>query len=168
MSKYSSELKLEIVNFYLKNNYSIKYVANHFGIPHDEMVRRWVKRFEKHGELGLSKNKKISYDGNFKNYVVKYMHDNHLSAIETAIYFNLGGTSVINKWERIYYEKGPQALYEERRGRAKEMNSKTKKKNLNKEEDLIAEIHNLRMENEYLKKLNALVQERIKRENKKK
>ena len=35
-------------------------------------------------------------------------------------------------------------------------------------EDLIAEVQRLRMENEYLKKLNALVQERIKRENKKK
>ena len=34
------------------------------------------------------------------------------------------------------------------------------------EEDLIAENQRLRMENEYLKKLNALVQERIKRENK--
>lgn len=44
------------------------------------------------------------------------------------------------------------------------------KKNLNKdiEEDIIAENQCLRMENEYLKKLNALVQERIKRENKKK
>ena len=36
------------------------------------------------------------------------------------------------------------------------------------EEDLIAENQRLRMENEYLKKLNALVQERINRENKKK
>ena len=36
------------------------------------------------------------------------------------------------------------------------------------EEDLMAENQRLRMENEYLKKLNALVQERIKRENKKK
>ena len=36
------------------------------------------------------------------------------------------------------------------------------------EEDLIEEVQRLRMENEYLKKLNALVQERIKRENKKK
>jgi transposase len=50
------------------------------------------------------------------------------------------------------------------------MSSKPKKKSLNKkvEEDLIAENQRLRMENEYLKKLNALVQERIKRENKKK
>ena len=34
--------------------------------------------------------------------------------------------------------------------------------------NLLKEVQRLRMENEYLKKLNALVQERIKRENKKK
>ena len=43
----------------------------------------------------------------------------------------------------------------------------SRKKKLSKEteEDLIAEVQRLRMENEYLKKLNALVQERIAREN---
>ena len=34
------------------------------------------------------------------------------------------------KWERIYYEEGPQALYEERRGRNKNMSSKSRKKKL--------------------------------------
>ena len=98
------------------------------------------------------------------------MHENHLSLQETAFHFNLGHHDIVNRWERIYYEEGPQGLYIERRGRSKNMSSKPRKKNLNKEveEDLIAENQRLRMENEYLKKLNALVQERIKRENKKK
>ncbi len=44
---------------------------------------------------------------------------------------------------------------------------KPRKKKLNKEteEDLIAEVQRLRMENDYLKKLQALVQERIALEN---
>ena len=44
------------------------------------------------------------------------------------------------------------------------MNSKRKQKKLSKEteEDLIAENQRLRMENEYLKKLQALVQKRPK------
>ena len=44
----------------------------------------------------------------------------------------------------------------------------TKKKNVNENEDLLAEVQRLRMENEYLKKLNALIQEREKSEQKKK
>ena len=92
------------------------------------------------------------------------MHTNHLSANETAIHFNLGSVDQATKWERIYYEEGPQGLYKERRGRNKNMSSKTRKKKLSKEveEDLIAENQRLRMENAYLKKLQALVQERTK------
>lgn len=92
------------------------------------------------------------------------MHTNHLSATQTAIHFKLSSGSTVTKWERIYYEEGPQALYEERRGRNKNMSSKSRKKKLSKdvEEDLIAEVQRLRMENAYLKKLQALVQKRTK------
>jgi len=92
------------------------------------------------------------------------MHDNHLSCQEASHHFNLGCVSVVSKWERIYYEEGPQALYEERRGRNKNMSSKPRKKKILKEneEDLIEEVQRLRMENAYLKKLQALVQERTK------
>ena len=98
------------------------------------------------------------------------MHQNHLSCSETALRFQIPQDYLVSKWERIYYEEGPQALYEDKRGRPRKMSSKPIKKKLSKkiEEDLIAENQRLRMENEYLKKLNALVQERIKRENKKK
>jgi transposase len=169
MSKYSSEFKLEVVTYYLEEKVGIKSTAKHFHIPSAELVRQWIKEYEKYGVRGLLKNQKSSYDGDFKQSVIEYMHNNHLSAVETAYHFNLGNNYIVNKWERIYYEEGPQALYEERRGRPRKMSSKPKKK-LSKEveEDLIAENQRLRMENEYLKKLNALVQERIKRENKKK
>lgn len=42
------------------------------------------------------------------------------------------------------------------------MSSKPRKKQLSKEKDLIEEVQRLRMENAYLKKLQALVQERTK------
>ena len=169
MSKYTNEFKLEVVTYYLNNNYGWKHVSNHFNIPAWTTVRKWVRKYNEHGLNGLVKNLKTSYSGEFKQNVVEYMHKNHLSATMTAIKFNLANENTVLRWERIYYEEGPQALYEERRGR-KNMSSKPKKKKINKEveEDLIEEVQRLRMENEYLKKLNALVQERIKRENKKK
>ena len=169
MSKYSAEFKLEVVKYYL-NGHGYGETAKYFKLPDFSYVRNWVKKYQEHGTAGLAKNHISSYSGEFKINVVKYMHENHLSLKETAFHFNLAGSDRVAIWERIYYEEGPQALYEERRGRNKNMNSKPRKKKLSKEveEDLIAENQRLRMENEYLKKLNALVQERIKRENKKK
>ena len=170
MSKYSSEFKLEVVKYCIEQHHGYKDASKYFGIPSHENIRQWCKKYELYGPKGILKNLKSSYYGEFKQNVVEYMHTNHLSAAETAIQFRLGNANRVLKWERIYYEEGPQALYEERRGRSKNMSSKPKNKKLNKEveEDLIAENQRLRMENEYLKKLKALVQERIKRENKKK
>ena len=152
MSKYSKEFKLEVVQYYLKNG-GYETTAKHFKIPAFDTVRKWVKKFEQNGISRLIRNQNISYSGEFKQNVIKYMHQNHLSCQETAYHFNLGCADVIIKWERIYYEKGPQSLYEGRRGRRKNMSSKPKKKKLDKkvEEDLIAEVQHLRMENEYLK-----------------
>ena len=169
MSKYSNELKLEIVQYCIDEYHSKYDAAKKFNIPSPTPIDDWIRKYKEHGVEGLVKQKKSSYSGEFKQNVVEYMHSNHLSATETAIHFRIT-THVVLKWERIYYEEGPQGLYIERRGRSKNMSSRQKKKNLNKEveEDLISENQRLRMENEYLKKLNALVQERIKRENKKK
>ena len=164
MSKYSNEFKQEVVEFYLNNYGGYETTANYFNIPSFSTVRKWVKKYQEHGVKGLIRNKNTSYSGEFKQNVVEYMHNNHLSGLETAIHFNLANENVPNKWECIYYEKGPQALYEERRGRSKNMSSKPRKKKLSKEneEDLIEEVQRLRMENAYLKKLQALVQERTK------
>ena len=170
MSKYSNEFKLKVVKYYLEEHHSYPECCKKFNISSWTPIQSWVSKYKLYGVEGIIKPLKSSYDGQFKQNVVEYMHDNHLSATEVSNYFRLGNANVVLKWERIYYEEGPQALYEERRGRNKKMSSKSKKKNLSKEieKDLIEEVQRLRMENEYLKKLNALVQERIKQENKKK
>ncbi len=168
MSKYSNEFKLQVVTYYLEGHHSRCGTARKFGMPSSTPLKEWIKKYQEHGPKGLIKQQKSSYSGEFKQNVVEYLHNNHLSATETAVHFRLQ-TPVILKWERIYYEEGSQGLYIDRRGRRKNMSSKPKKKKLNREnkEDLIEEVQRLRMENEYLKKLNALVQERIKQENKK-
>lgn len=170
MSKYSNEFKLKVVQYCLEQHHGFKETAKHFNIASKNSVQSWVRKYEKYGAKGLMKNLVSSYSGEFKQNVVEYMHNNHLSAMETSLIFNLGNNYIVNKWERIYYEEGPQALYEERRGRSKNMSSKPRKKKLSKEneEDLIEEVQRLRMENAYLKKLQALIQERTKPKQEKK
>ena len=169
MSKFSYEEKLEAVLRVVENGMSAQTSAKILGTT-KVIVQRWVARYQQFGPEGLLL-KHGSYDGAFKVSVIEYMHDNHLSLFQTAVKFGIPTDATVGKWERIYYEEGPQGLYRDTRGRKSKMSSdKPRKKKLNKEteEDLIAEVQRLRMENEYLKKLNALVQERIERENPKK
>ena len=163
MSKYSKEFKLEVVKYCVEKHHSSYDAAREFSIPSPTPIKQWIRKYKEHGIEGLVKQEKSSYSGEFKQNVVEYMHTNHLSATETAIHFRIE-VPVVLKWERIYYEEEPQSLYQERRGRKMNMSSKPKKKKLSKEveEDLIAENQRLKMENAYLKKLQALIQERTK------
>jgi transposase len=169
MAKYSYEQRLETVKLVVEKHMSCKSAALHLGTG-EEHVRRWVKRYEQFGFEGLLL-KNGSYTGEFKQNVIEYMHANHLSVCETAVIFGIPTDVTVGKWERIYYEEGSQALYRDNRGRKKMPDkNKPKKPKIPKEteEDLITEVQRLRMEVAYLKKLNALVQERIQRENGKK
>ena len=106
-------------------------------------------------------NKK--YDGDFKVQVVEAMEREGLSLSEAARQFGVSNHHIVARWERLYLTEGKASLYEERRGRASAASGthKGRKPKLDKqvEEDLIAEVQRLRMENEYLKKLRALVLE---------
>ena len=163
--KYSDELKLDSVKYYMENKTTYIETAELFNIKSICSLKKWVYKYKENGIAGLIKNKQSSYSGEFKNYVVEYMHTNHLSLQQTSSLFNLGDHNVVKKWENIYLEKGPQALFEERRGR-KKMNSKKGKKvlkeNISTEKELLKKIEYLETENAYLKKLNALIQEKEK------
>ena len=113
------------------------------------------------------------YSPEFKIEVIETKLKENLSQLETARRFNLYITvhgcqypdhKRVAAWERIYLEEGKEGFYIERRGRS----SKGRKKNLNSkvEEDLIAKCQRLEMENEYLKKLSALVSARERKEKK--
>ena len=167
--RYSDEFRLKIVKEYMSGNSGgFCALGNKYGISHCN-IQRWVHLYENHGRNGLTGGTG-SYSGEFKVHVVEYMHNNRMSLTATADHFCIQSVPTLSKWERIYYEEGKEALFEERRGR----NSMGKKKpvkpknNVNQNEDLLAEVQRLRMENEYLKKLNALVQERERSEQKKK
>ena len=165
MAKYSYEEKLEAVLRVIDEGMSQAQSAKILG-THETCVHKWLQLYNELGPEGLI-IKHGSYTGEFKQNVIEYTHENHLSNRQAAAKFGIPTPTVVDRWERIYYEEGPQGLYRDNRGRKSKMGSdKPRKKKLNKqtEEDLIAEVQRLRMENEYLKKLNALVQERIARE----
>jgi transposase len=107
-----------------------------------------------------------SYSGKLKQTIIEDVRKNHLSYSEAMRKYGIGGKMSIQRWERIYLEEGPEGLYIERRGR----NSKGRPPKLDKqvEKDLIAENQRLRAENDYLKKLQALVLEEERRNRRRK
>ena len=76
--------------------------------------------------------------------------------------FGINDHKIIERWERIYLEEGPEGLAIERRGRSSKGRPP---KQL--EEDLLAEVQRLRAENDYLKNLQALVLEDERRQRRK-
>ena len=104
------------------------------------------------------------YTPEFKIMVVETMHKEKLSHRETAREFDVCNHHRVADWEHIYLEEGKEGFYVERRGRKSTDRPPKLKKEV--EEDLIAEVQRLRAENAYLKKLNALVSERVRQEKK--
>ena len=93
------------------------------------------------------------------------MKEEKLSYSETARRFEVNDHHRIQAWERIYLEEGPEGFAIERRGRGRAGRT-SKQLPKQKEEELLAEVQRLRAENEYLKKLQALVLEDERRQRK--
>ena len=128
--------------------------------------------------MARKRQKQKRYSAEFKLGVIMDMREHHLGYRETVRrHWNVANGEDANymnnvkRWERIYLEEGAEGLMEEKRGKACSADGirKGRPPKLDKkiEEDLIAENQRLRMEIEYLKKLDALVQKREQEEEKK-
>ena len=168
MSKYSLEDKLSAISRVLDEGMSCYSSAQILGTV-KSVVQTWVRKYEKYGIKGLSM-KYGKYSGKFKNFVVEYMHKNYLSNLETSIKFRIPDSSTVGRWEQIYLEEGVCGLMKDnKRGRKKkEKIQNTKLPTEQSYEELLLEVERLRIENEYLKKLRALIQERTNSKNEKK
>lgn len=163
---YSPELKYEIVQKYLDGRGSTRSLAAEYHVDKAD-IQKWRDSYLCNGFKGLACTNG-TYSGDFKVAAVEYIKTTGSSLRQTMAHFDIKSLATLKLWERIYYEEGPEALFEERRGRPTKLNKEKPKKtkHIENNEDLLAEVQRLRMENEYLKKLNALVQEREKSEKK--
>ena len=87
------------------------------------------------------------YTPEFKRMVVETMKKEHLSIYAAMQEFGINDHKIIERWERIYLEEGPEGLSVERRGRSS--TGRSKKLPKEGEEDLLAEVQRLRAENDY-------------------
>ena len=160
MTKFTNTQKLEAVARYQTQSESVIEIAKSIGANY-EVVRMWIKQFEYHGISAFEKSY-TSYTLQFKMDVLNYMNENCVSPNEAAVIFNISSPGLIRKWRLQLATVGVDAFVPKIKGRPsmkKETNKQPKQTPVEgSTEALQARIKQLEMENEYLKKLNALVQ----------
>ena len=168
--KYSKEFKLECVQRYKNGDYidtppGFKVRDNFMG-----QIRRWVKTFDSLGEAGLEHGRPT---------LDICQRIELINQVETGQSYKSVAQSagiqaeLLIKWHKIYKESGIDGLKLLKRGRKPSM-VKTNKDVAKKDpkdmsrDELLEALEMATIENEYLKKLSALVQKRKAQEQKKK
>ncbi len=165
LAKFTIEEKIKAVKRYLIDCESLLEITKQIGV-HKSILQYWVRKYQYHGKNAFSKSY-TNYPVQYKLDVLHYMSEHGTSILETAALFNLPSDTTLWNWQRIMETQGEDALKSKKKGRP------SMKKKIGKQapakgsmEALQAEIEHLRMENEYLKKLNALVQNKEQSSNK--
>ncbi|MFD1486353.1 helix-turn-helix domain-containing protein, partial [Lacticaseibacillus baoqingensis] len=161
--------RIEVVAAYLKGNGSVS-VAKKFNIAKHDTVLLWVQRFQRFGVRGLySRVIHSDYSSEFKVGVLNWMKQHQASYPETALHFDLSSPSTVWQWAKAYEREGAQGLTSKRKRAIPVVKHKTKKKvpakaKITESEQEIKTLKDenikLRIENEYLKKLDALARQK--------
>ena len=166
--KYSKEFKLECVRKYMEGVYieAPPGFKRHDDFMHQ--VRKWVRFYDSLGEKGLEHGRSTLDVYQRLELFRRVENGESYKSVAYSVGIEPG---LLIKWHKIYRESGIDGLQSLKRGRPsmKDKKKPEKKKDSEKtKEELLEELEYVRAENEYLKKLNALVQERKAREQKKK
>lgn len=170
--KFKDEEKKRMLEEVLLGNQNMRKVSRKYGISYCHL-RDYVLRARKHGiQEVLHKTAKKDYSLDFKLEVVREVQ-NGGSQKGAAITYNIS-QPLVRDWCLKYAEKGIEGLHNVRRqkmlkdDRPEADSPKKKRFHTEKEyQELEKRLRYAEMENEFLKKLNALVQERIERERRK-
>ncbi|MGM9970350.1 MAG: helix-turn-helix domain-containing protein [Anaeroplasma sp.] len=105
-TKYSKELKIEIVKKYLKGE-SISHLANIYNIPnnHCSPILTWVRQYEALGDSVFNESStNKSYSKELKEKIVKEYLAGKDSFGELANKYNIRSKSIVIKWVKKYNE----------------------------------------------------------------
>lgn len=155
MSKHSEGFKTSVVKAYLAGEGGAESLSKRFKIA-KASIRQWIAQYELNGKFTEPTR---HFSGEFKLKVLNYQQERHLSDLQTALIFGITNQGTICAWRKKHLAGGAEALFK-KQGRSERMPKKSLIPNKPREEwTKDEELAYLRMENEYLKKYLALVQE---------
>ena len=167
MIKYNLDFKVKIVNEFLDGCGSTT-LSKKYSIPNHSTIMDWVHTYQLRGVSGLRPRKGgQKYSGMFKAEVLNWRNQNMTSFSETALHFNIPAGSTVCRWQKKYEDLGIDGL---RYGQDISLNMNKNVKhnsedNLSKEDELKQlkkENLMLKVENEFLKKVDALAKKKSK------
>lgn len=163
--RFTKEFKLECIRKYKAG----ERIDDPGGCRHKTFwntILEWVRIYDAMGEIGLEHKKpKRSWQDKL-DMIERVLNGESIKSVANS---NGMKCSLLSKWYKIYQKSGIDGLKSDRRGRPSKTMKKPKTPNEPKtRNELEKELECLRAENEYLKKLNALVQKRKGRQPKKK
>ena len=166
-----NERKRKLIQTLLEDKRKLKVLSREYGV-HPEYVRKLLKRARVHGVESVLANGPRKHTVEFKLEVIRYVERGNLVS-DAALAYNLSDALVL-EWCRKYSEGGTRALNNANGGRLlkddRQQSETTREKPVHTEkefEELQKQLRRAQMENEFLKKLDALVRERIEREGRK-
>lgn len=174
MEKYSEQIKLAAVEAYCCGQYGLSATAllHNVGVS---SLRKWIAAYQVHGIGGIRVKRREVYEIEFKLAVLQRVRDEGLSLRQAGALFDIRNLNIIGLWQRAYDSEGIAGLVPYRVVRHETM---TKEKTpppapqpcddtARTRQELLVELNTLRLENAYLKKVNALVQTQAKSAQKK-
>nr|WP_148936264.1 IS3 family transposase [Escherichia coli] len=160
MEKFSLEFKKVVSEKYLEGELSLKSVARMYGIS-PCTVRKWAYAYREHG-ISILTGKKGRYSAELKLTVVKEVVDDCFSVREVAVKHGIPAFGTVCNWLEKYRKYGEDAFIRKNKKSIpvpdKSAISAPPLPTLTKDER--EELEQLRVENAYLKKLKALVQQK--------
>ena len=146
MAKYTIDYKLEVLDFYKENTFSETIKVYNIS---NTALKTWSRKY-RDGTLMRKQNKKYTIEEKLE--IIDFYKNNGKMATEEKYNISI---SVVRDWLFKIEAHGESYFEKEYRGRPKKNKSN---KNIN--EDLVRENQRLKLEIEYLKKLNSLDQKK--------
>ena len=169
MSKYSFELKKQIVLEHLETGIGSKLLAKKYNVKSPRQIRQWIHNYDEFGSEGLKRSRENqNYSFEFKLYMVQSYLSNEVSYKELALANGITNYTMISRWVEAFRVAGPDGLRPRKKGRKKTLNKevinsgiqtseeKTVDTSVEHVKELEDELLKLRIENAFLKELRRL------------
>lgn len=134
--------------------FSYTVVTERIGVPM-KTVREWLYTYRALGREALFVTKHRTYSHDLKVEAAKAVIEGRMTKPEAMELYGIKGKTQIDTWCRLYREGGPDALLPKPKGRP----TKEEPAFSSREEELEARVRELELENEILKRFNALAED---------